>query len=53
MKMKLKHPNQSKPSLILCYATLKDGERSYKIPSQEYHETRTETKSKTSFRNVS
>jgi len=27
MKMKLKHPNQSKPSLILCYATLQDGER--------------------------
>ena len=27
MKMKLKHPNQSKTSLILCYATLKDGER--------------------------
>jgi len=25
--MKLKHPNQSKPSLILCYATLQDGER--------------------------
>ena len=27
MKMKLKHPNHSKPSLILCYATLQDGER--------------------------
>ena len=27
MKMKLKHPNQSKPSLILCYATLQGGER--------------------------
>ena len=27
MKLKLKHPNQSKPSLILCYATLQDGER--------------------------
>ena len=27
MKMKLKLPNQSKPSLILCYATLQDGER--------------------------
>ena len=27
MNMKLKHPNQSKPSLILCYATLQDGER--------------------------
>ena len=27
MKMKLKHPNQSKPSLILCYANLQDGER--------------------------
>ena len=27
MKLKLKHPKQSKPSLILCYATLQDGER--------------------------
>ena len=27
MNMKLKHPNQSKLSLILCYATLQDGER--------------------------
>ena len=131
MKMKLKHPNQSKPSLILCYATLQDGERfvystgekieprlwdarvqqpkrtkvqkdqetinsinlqlnryldayqqlknhlrsidqvltkqtlkaepatknegerSYKIPRLEYYETRTEVKSKTSYRNVS
>ena len=34
-------------------ATRNNGERSYKIPSQEYQETRTETKSKTSFRNVS
>ena len=27
MKLKLKHPKQSKPSLILCYTTLQDGER--------------------------
>lgn len=26
MKMKLKHPKQSKPSLILCLANLQDGE---------------------------
>ena len=34
-------------------AVKNDGERSYKIPSQEYHETRTKVKSKNSFRNVS
>ena len=27
MKLKLKHPKQSKPSSILCYTTLQDGER--------------------------
>ena len=34
-------------------ATKNKGERSYKIPRLEYYETRTEVKSKTSFRNVS
>ena len=27
MKLKLKNPNQTKPSLILCYVTLGGGER--------------------------
>ena len=34
-------------------ATKNKGERSYKIPSLEYYETRTEVKSNTSYRNVS
>ena len=34
-------------------ATKNEGERSYKIPSLEYYETRTDVKSKTSYRNVS
>ena len=34
-------------------ATKNKGERSYKIPRLEYYETRTEVKSKTSYRNVS
>ena len=34
-------------------ATRNEGERSYKIPRLEYYETRTEVKSKTSYRNVS
>ena len=34
-------------------ATRNEGERSYKIPCLRYYETRTEVKSKTSFRNVS
>ena len=34
-------------------ATKNEGERSYKIPILEYYETRTEVKSKTSYRNVS
>lgn len=34
-------------------ATKNKGERSYKIPSLEYYETRTEVKSKSSCRNVS
>ena len=34
-------------------ATKNEGERSYKIPRLEYYETRTEVKSKTSYRNVS
>ena len=34
-------------------AVKNEGERSYKIPTQEYHETRTKVKSKNSFRNVS
>ena len=34
-------------------ATKNDGERSYKIPSLEYYETRTEIKSKSSYRNIS
>ena len=34
-------------------ATKNKGERSYKIPRLEYYETRTEVKSKTSYRNAS
>ena len=34
-------------------ATKNEGERSYKIPRLEYYETRTEVKSKTSYRRAS